>query len=263
MKKDPNDCNIPRWNYKNQVRLLKCVFRGNGKQHSKISVLRLENGCNILMNCQFVDNFAAYGVFIAESSTSLELVNTSFEQTQNWMKTTTGFYLLNSDAVRGFIYYASSGPIKLKNTTLTVERIQDIDAYFVVSGSSTAYVDNSSVIQCPIGTLKNKSNFSHHHFVSDDACPNGLYKAFSQSFIFSCKRCSTGFYSVEPLAKKCLPCPFGGNCTSLVNIKPVETCGLVNIKPVETCGLVNIKPVETCGFLCTLILLYYVIPGGN
>lgn len=218
-EKDSNDCNIPRWNYKNQVRLLKCVFRGNVNNVQK-SVMRLENGCNILTNCQFVDNFAAYGVFIAESSTSLELVNTSFEQTQSWMKTTTGFCLINSDGVRGFIYYASSGPIKLKNTTLTVESIQDIDAYFVVTGSSTAYVDNSSVIQCPIGTLKAKSNFSHHHFVSDDACPNGLYKALSQSFIFSCKRCSTGFYSVEPLAKKCLPCPFGGNCTSNIAAKP-------------------------------------------
>ena len=218
-EKDPG-CNIPqRWNYKNQVRFLKCVFRGNANNVQQ-SVMRLENGCNILTDCQFVDNFGAYGVFIAESSTSLGLVNTSFEQTQNWMKTTKGFYLTNSEVLRGFIYYASSGPIKLKSTTLTIELIQDIDAYFVVTGSSTAHVDNSSVIQCPIGTLKAKSNFSHHHFVSNDACPNGLYKALSQSFIFSCKRCSTGFYTVEPLAEKCLPCPFGGNCTRNIDAKP-------------------------------------------
>ena len=242
-EKDPNACNIPRWNYKSQVRLLKVLFRGN-INHPEKSVLRLENGYNILRSCQFVDNFAAYGVFIAESSTSLELVNTSFQQTQNWIKTRTGFYRLNPDTVRGFIFYASSGPIKVKNTTLTVESIQDIDAYFVVTGSSIAYVDNSSVIQCPIGTLKIKSNFSHHHFVSSDACPNGLYKALSQSFIYSCKRCSSGFYSVKTHAKNCLPCPFGGNCTSNIAAKPtfwgypsLSDRGAISFKkcPIEYC----------------------------
>jgi len=43
----------------------------------------------------------------------------------------------------------------------------------------------------------------------------------SQSFIISCKTCSTGFYSVKPFAKTCLPCPFGGNCSSgIIAAKP-------------------------------------------
>lgn len=220
-EKDPYACKIPRWDYKNQVRFLKVVFR---ESTPDTSVLRLENGWNLLSHCQFVDNLAAYYVFISESSTSLQLVNTSFEQTHNWITGTTGFHLypklMVSGGFRGFIYSASSGPIELKNTTLKVESSLDIDAYFMVTGASTARIDNSSIIQCPIGTLKTRTMFSHSRFVSNDACPNGLYNTLSQSFIFSCKRCSTGFYSVEPFSKKCRPCPFGGNCTSAIAAKP-------------------------------------------
>ena len=220
-EKDLRACKIPKWNYGNLVRFIKVAFR---KNNPDTSVMRVENGHNILSNCQFVDNFAAYTVFIAESSTSLELVNTSFEHTQNWQKNTTRLLypkLMISAGFRGFIYYASSGPINLKSTTLTVDTVQDIDAYIMVTGSSTAYVDNSSVIQCPVGTLRAWTKFSHTHFISNNACPNGLYKAMSQSFIISCKTCSTGFYSVKPFAKTCLPCPFGGNCSSGIAAKPV------------------------------------------
>lgn len=188
-EKDPYACKIPRWDYKNHVRFLKVVFR---ESTPDTSVLRLENGWNLLSHCQFVDNLAAYYVFISESSTSLQLVNTSFEQTHNWMTATTK--LMVSGGFRGFIYSASSGPIELKNTTLKVESSLDVDAYFMVTGASTARIDNSSIIQCPIGTLKTRTMFSHSRFVSNDACPNGLYNTLSQSFIFSCKRCSTGFY---------------------------------------------------------------------
>ena len=221
-ERDLRACKIPKWNYGNLVRFIKVAFHRNNPD---TSVMRLENGHNILSNCQFVDNFAAYTIFIAESSTSLELVNTSFEHTQNWQKDTTRHLypkLMISASFRGFIYYASSGPIKLKSTTLTVDTAQDIDAYIMVTGSSIADVDNSSVIQCPVGTLRDWTKFSHTRFISNNACPRGLYKAISQSFIISCKVCSTGFYSVKPFAKTCLPCPFGGNCSSgTIATKPV------------------------------------------
>jgi len=219
-ERDLRACKIPKWNYGNLIRFIKVAFH---KNNPDTSVMRLENGHNTLSNCQFVDNFAAYTIFIAESSTSLELVNTSFEHTQNWkMGTTRLLYpkLMISAGFRGFIYYASSGPINLKNATLTVDTAQDIDAYIMVTGSSAAHVDNSSVIQCPVGTLRGWTKFSHPHLVSNNKCPNGLYEAMSQSFIISCKACSTGFYSVKPFAKTCLPCPFGGNCSSGIAAKP-------------------------------------------
>lgn len=221
-ERDLRACTIPKWNYGNLIRFIKVAFQRNNPD---TSVMRLENGHNTLRNCQFVDNFAAYAIFIAESSTSLELLNTSFKHTQYWkMETTSLPYskLMISAAFRGFIYYASSGPINLKDATLTVDTTQDIDAYVMVTGSSTAHLDNSSVIQCPLGTLRSWTKFSHTHVVSNNACPNGLYNAMSQSFIISCKACSTGFYSVKPFAEKCLPCPFGGNCSSgMIAAKPV------------------------------------------
>ena len=221
-ERDLRACTIPKWYYGNLIRFIKVAFHRNNPD---TSVMRLENGHNTLRNCQFVDNFAAYAIFIAEGSTSLELLNTSFKHTQYWEKDTTSLSypkLMISAGFRGFIYYASSGPITLKNATLTVDTAQDIDAYIMVTGSSTAHVDNSSVIQCPVGTLRGWTKFSHTHFVSNNACPNGLYNAMSQSFIISCKTCSTGFYSVKPFAEKCLPCPFGGNCSSgMIAAKPV------------------------------------------
>ena len=220
-ERDLRACTIPKWNYGNLIRFIKVTFH---KNNPSTSVMRLENGYNTLKNCQFVDNFAAYAIFIAESSTSLELLNTSFKHTRYWEMDTTRlpfFKLMIAAGFRGFIYYASSGPINLKNATLTVDSVQDIDAYIMVTGSSTAHVDNSTVIQCPVGTLRGWTMFSHTHFVSNDACPNGLYNAMSQSFIISCKKCSTGFYSGKPFAEKCLPCPFGGNCSSGIAAKPL------------------------------------------
>ena len=221
-ERDFRACTIPKWNYGNLIRFIKVTFH---KNNPSTSVMRLENGHNTLRNCQFVDNFAAYAIFIAESSTSLELLETSFKHTRYCREMDTirlpFLKLMISAGFRGFIYYASSGPINLKNATLTVDTAQDIDAYIMVTGSSTAHVDNSSVIQCPVGTLRGWAKFSHTHFVSNDACPNGLYNAMSQSFIISCKTCSTGFYSVKPFAEKCLPCPFGGNCSSgIIAAKP-------------------------------------------
>ena len=216
-EKDPYACKIPRWKYKNYIQLLEVEFSRN---FPDTSVLRLENGYNNLSNCRFVDNLAPYTVFISESSTSLELVNTSFEQTKNGATIHPSYSKLMIYSFTGFIYWASLGPIQLKNTSLTVESPQDIEAYFMVTGASAANIDTSSVIQCPVGTLKTQLNLAHSRFVSNEVCPNSLYNTMSKSFILSCKSCSPGFYSVEPFAKKCRPCPFGGNCTSNIAAKP-------------------------------------------
>ncbi|XP_078371368.1 uncharacterized protein LOC144655023 [Oculina patagonica] len=210
--KDPKEC--CRWNYKNQARFTNVTFRENQAENS--TVLRISNGWNILSNCRFVDNFAVYAVSISERSTKLDLVNTSFEQTQKLAKATAAHY----PHFRGFIFYASSGPINLTNTSLKVESPQDIDAYFMITGTSKAHIDNSTVIQCPVGTLKTSTNFSYLSFVSNCWLVNETHYTHSQSFIFSCKRCSPGFYSVDPFANRCLPCPFGGNCTSNIAAKP-------------------------------------------
>ena len=211
---NPDDCNLPGWNYINHVRLTNVTFQNNDPINS--TVIRLDNGCNILSNCQFVDNSAVYTVFVGESSTNLQLVNTSFEKTPHWIKAGRGEFVSPS-GFRGFIYFASSGPLKLENTTLKAQSFQDIDAYFMVTGSNSAHIDNSSVIQCPIGTLQTLINFTHLRLVN---CHNVAYYILSQSFTFSCKRCSSGFYSVEPFAEKCRPCPYGGNCTNNIAAKP-------------------------------------------
>lgn len=123
---------------------------------------------------------------------------------------------------RGFIYVASSGPTELKNTRLSVDQYQDIDSFLIVSASSITHIDNSSIIQCPVGTLRMFSNLSHIRFLENGACLNGLYVTWTHSFTFSCKRCPSGFYStsVEPVGQTCRPCPYGGNCTSNIAAKP-------------------------------------------
>ena len=214
-KKDPYACDIPKWVYKNYVGITKVLFRENNDQHS--TVLRLENGWNILSNCRFLDNSGTHigsNLFVGEGSASLELINTSFELTHNSRKAQ-----IPPD-FRGLIYIASSGPIKLKNTLLLVKEFQDIDSYLTVTASSKTDIDNSSVIRCPVGTLRTFSNFSHVHFVENEACPGGLYISRWQSFTFSCKRCPPGFYSIKPFGDRCRPCPYGGNCTSNIAAKP-------------------------------------------
>ncbi|XP_022806639.1 uncharacterized protein LOC111343718 [Stylophora pistillata] len=216
-QKDPLSCKIPRWIYRNYIQLFNATFDGNS---ADTSVVRLENGHNNLSNSQFVDNLAIYTLFASEGSTSLELVDTSFDQTKNWQNGLAVHIAVMVPSFTGFIYWASSGPIQLSNTTLSVESSQDIDAYFMVTGASEAKIDDTSVIQCPVGTLRKKVNLAHSHFVSNEACPNGLYNTMSESFILSCKQCSPGFYSVEPFATKCRPCPFGANCTTDIAAKP-------------------------------------------
>ena len=210
-QQNPHSCNTSKWYYSNHLRLTNVMFRENNAVNT--TVLRLESGWNILSNCQFVDNSAVYTVFVGESSTNLELINTSFVKHPQWT-------FMSPSAFMGFIYYASHGPIKMKNTNLSAEPFQDIDAYFMVTGSSLAHIDNSSIIQCPIGTLQSLQNFTHPRLVSNAHCNPVIYEIMAQSFIFSCKRCSPGFYSVEPFGKSCRPCPNGGNCTFNIAAKP-------------------------------------------
>ena len=227
-RKDPDACDIPKWVYKNYVRFTKVRFCKNNS-----TTLRLENGRNILSDCQFHNNFGrgiGSSLFIGEGSASLELSNTSFET--QW------------SPFRGFIYVGSAGPINLVNTHLSVEAFQDIDSYLIVAASSTAYIDNNSVIRCPVGTLHMVLNVSHSHFVEAEACPNGLYITKFQSFTFSCKRCSSGFYSVDPFEETCRPCPYSGNCTIKIAARPtfwgfpsLSDRGSVNFQrcPVDYC----------------------------
>ena len=210
-QQDPHSCNTQKWCYSNHLRLTNVTFRENNAVNS--TVLRFESGWNVLSNCQFVDNFAVYTVFAGESSTYLELIDTSFKKHPQWT-------FMSPFKFRGFIYYASDGPIKMKNTTLNAEPFQDIDAYFMVTGSSLAHIDNSSSIQCPIGTLQSLQNFTHPRLVSNAYCDPTVYETMAQFFIFSCERCSPGFYSIEPFGKTCRPCPYGGNCTSNIAAKP-------------------------------------------
>lgn len=90
----------------------------------------------------------------------------------------------------------------------------------MVTGSNSSNIDNSSIIQCPIGTLQSLRNFTHLRLNSNGYCKNEIYETIAQSFTYSCKRCPPGYYSVEPSGKSCRPCPYGGNCTRNVAASP-------------------------------------------
>ena len=222
-KRDLNahGCDNPNWIYKNNVTLSNVLFRENDGHLGYATVLRLDNGRNILSDCRFVGNSGSgigSNLFIGEGSASLKLANTSFQLTQNHPRNKIMRPLTYT--FRGFIYIASSGLIELKNTRLSVDQYQDIDSFLIVSASSITHIDNSSIIQCPVGTLRMFSNLSHVRFLENGACPNGFYVTWMYSFTFSCKRCPSGFYIVEPVGQTCRPCPYGGNCTSNIAARP-------------------------------------------
>ena len=237
-------CNTPKWIYKNFVRFTKVRFCKNNHPHS--TALGLKNGRNILSDCQFSNNLGrgiGSSLFIEEGSASLELSNTSFELTQSWP--VNSCYKTQPPPFRGFIYVGSAGPIKVENTNLSVDESRDIDSYFKVTGSSNAFIDNNSVIRCPVGTLSKFFNYSHFVFVTLEDCPGEIFPTKLQSsFTFSCTRCSPGFYSIDPFEKKCRPCPYGGNCTSKIAARPtfwgfpsLSDRGSVNFQhcPVDYC----------------------------
>ena len=218
-KRDIFTCSSPKWSYKNFVRFTKVRLSKNYHPHS--TALELHNGRNILSDCQFSNNFGrgiGTNLFIGEGSASLELINTSFELTQSWP--VNSYYKTQLPPFRGFMYVGSAGPIILQDINLSVDEFQDIDSYLIVTGSSNASIDNNSVIQCPVGTLSKFMNYSHPYLVGTELCQGYLFNTKTQSFTFSCTRCSAGFYSIDPYEKKCRPCPYGGNCTSKIAARP-------------------------------------------
>ena len=247
-RNDPSyECDdIQKWVYKNYVRFTKVRFYNN---HVNSTALRLENGRNILRDCQFLNNLGrgiGTSLFIGEGSASLELINTSFQLTQS--RPVSSYHETQlSSYFRGFIYVGSAGPIKLENTNLSVEEFLDIDSYLTVAGSSNASIDNNSVIRCPVGTLKKFLVFSHSKLVQPPSSCfyklNSLTKKL-QAFTFSCRKCSSGFYSIVHFAKRCRPCPYGGNCAVNIGAKPtfwgfpsLSDLGSVNFQhcPVDYC----------------------------
>ena len=220
-KDDPYACDndMQKWLYKNHVSLTKVRFCKNTHPHS--TALELHNGKNILSNCQFLNNFGkgiGASLFIGEGSASLELINTTFELTQSLP--VNSYYEIQLPSFRGFIYVGSAGPIKLENTNLSVEEFQNLDSYLMVTGSSNVSIDNNSVIQCPVGTVRKLLNFSHSDIVNTETCPDHFLVTKSKSFTFSCKKCSPGFYSIDPFGERCRPCPYGGNCTVKIAARP-------------------------------------------
>ena len=242
-ERNSSTCNTPKWDYTNVVRFTKVRFCKNYHPHS--TALGLQNGRNILSNCQFSNNFGGgigSNLFIGDGSASLELINTCFESTQSWP--VNSYNKTQFLPFRGFIYVGSTGPIKIQNTNLSTYESQDIDSYLMVTGSSNASIDNNSIIQCPGGTLKKFLNYSHSYIVSTKACISNIFVTKSQSFTFSCRRCSAGFYSIDPYETKCRPCPYGGNCTSNIAARPtfwgfpsLSDRGSVNFQhcPVDYC----------------------------
>ena len=242
-KTKSSTCKPPKWNYKNVVRFTKVRFCKNYHPHS--TALELHNGRIILSDCLFLNNFGrgiGTNLLIAEGSASLELINTSFELTQSWP--VNSYYKTQLPPFRGFIYVGSAGPIKLENTNLSVEEFQDIDSYLMVTSSRDAAIDNNSVIRCPVGTLSKFMDYSHSYIVTGENCPREGIVTKSQSFTFSCTRCSAGFYSIDPYETKCRPCPYGGNCTSNIAARPtfwgfpsLSDRGSVNFQhcPVDYC----------------------------
>ena len=146
---DPSACHIPNWIYKNYVTFTGVLFRNNSREFS--TTLRLQNGWYVLKNCQFDENYGKFlgsNIFIGEGSAHLELINSSFEIAQMEQA---------PPNFRGFIYFASSGSIKLANTRLSVQAFQDIDSYLMITNSSFLHIHNSTIVQCPVGTVKRLS----------------------------------------------------------------------------------------------------------
>ena len=195
------------WIYQSNVYFDAVFLKDNYVPSS--SLVELCNGRHIMVSCAFVNNFVSpmfSNLFIERGSTSVSLTNTSFLQTVEPRK------------IRGFkfgrntLFHSDTpAPVSFRNVTFKWGISGAIDVLLMVTESFQVSIDDASTIECPLGSTLKDSNYSYFYFFTAKDCE--IPKLLLTSFVYSCARCESNMYSILPMAKQCLPCPPGANCS--------------------------------------------------
>ena len=178
----------------------------------------MENGA-LFRNCTLKDNFASFGgghIYAAFGSVDLVIEDSVFRQTLNDLEYFQARYTKGS-----FLHVENLRELKLSNTLMDVNSSSYRNLSVNVSPMMlfrnvrvTNFANKNNRFYCPVGSSMHILHFNvSFHFHPVNA---------SETYEFSCSSCSENSYSLQRgyalgtdvvPGFKCLPCPFGANCT--------------------------------------------------
>ena len=216
----------PMWRYTSHVLFEDTLFQNNS---GKISgALQIINGYVKFQSCSFIDNFSErdFGqVYVGYGSAKVEFKSCVFKRTKK-----EGTYQdkrRHTFEVGRFLHSESGGPLKIENTSFhshTEDRNKQQAVLRIYSGGYFD-MDQSSTIQCAIGSYFQFKNLSH--FIYRGGKGNSFCRINVTTELFSCRMCPPKMYSLErgffiglAIRKyiRCLKCPFGAHCNGPNNI---------------------------------------------
>lgn len=216
-----------RWDYKIRLLFEDITFERN--LGTAGGAIYLTNGKATFRNCSFTDNFAySLGghIYAGAGSTSLIIQDSVFLQTTNNLQ----FHGKNYSKT-SFIHSESSGALKLYNTTMdsnahsiTSTLMHATDARSIDVGTKAPRL---TLFRCPVGSKIVITNFIEEITTKVNNASRTIKLLTLQ---VSCLVACTGdsyslqrghaFGSRRAPEFKCLPCPFGANCSQNIVAKP-------------------------------------------
>lgn len=205
----------PMWTYRSHVLIEDTIFHDNAGLVA--GGVYISNGYTKFERCAFQDNFGIEQtghVYSAYGTGQVHFKDCSFSTT----KTNVTILKNNTFNKANFLYSESGGPMKFQNTSMRFF-VAKRGSYPVFDISSGGYVevDDNTTIQCSEGNQLLFENTTHFVLAEE----NKFCKINVTSLKFSCKSCSTGYYSLHRGSMRgltrnssfvCLPCPFGATC---------------------------------------------------
>ena len=214
------------WRYTSHVLFEDSLFQNNSGIIS--GAVQIINGYVKFQSCSFIDNFSErdFGqVYVGYGSAKVEFKSCVFKRTKK-----EGTYQDKrryTFEVGRFLHSESGGPLKIENTSFhshTGDRNKYQAVLRIYSGGYFD-MDQSSTIQCAIGSYLQFKNLSH--FIYRGGKRNNFCRINVTTELFSCRMCPPKMYSLErgffiglTIHKyiTCLKCPFGAHCNGPNNI---------------------------------------------
>ena len=218
----------PSWDYKSNLFIEDTTFERNGASLGGAVCLR-NGGKATFNNCSFIDNFARLQgghIYSGDGSTSLVIQDSLFKRNIKNLQLLSPYDAVFTKA--SFIHAESSGKLTVYNTTMDFTPYGNIGPLIEVANGGLVDLGNNNLTKftCPVGSQLQILNFTElvTTHVNNTPCKIKL-----TTLVFSCLVCPGNSYSLQrghvigsELAPgfKCLPCPFGANCSQNILAKP-------------------------------------------